>query len=194
MHGATINEFMPQLLTLRAGSKLSAVVGMRTALSSSLFLEHYLFKPVEQVVSDISGKQVSRSQLVELGNLVATERGYSQQLFILLTAVLFQAGVDWVVFTATPQVEKSIRRLGFNFVCLGEASADALDPESRKHWGTYYENCPRVIAGQVAPAMKVLIQNPQLQGLFSLYHNRIAALAGVLNHWSMLYETHSFAA
>jgi hypothetical protein len=87
----------------------AARLGMRPAASApELFLEQYLDRPVEQEIAARANCPVGRDGIVEICNLAADQRGASRHLFVLLTAVLAAASYRWIVFTATPQVEKLI--------------------------------------------------------------------------------------
>ncbi len=179
-YGANILEFMPELLSLHCAGKLSAVAGVRSALHSRLFLEQYFARPIEEEISQHADGVVDRRTIAEIGNLVATRRGSSQLLFITVTAILQKAGFDWVVFTATPQVEKSVRRLGIDLTVLGDANPAALNNTGASNWGIYYNCKPRVVAGRVSPALAALKQHNTSATVLSLYRRRVDALAKTL--------------
>ncbi len=180
VYGANILEFMPELLNLHCAGKLFAVAGVRSALNSRLFLEQYFAIPIEEQLGRLIDGPVNRRVIAEIGNLVATRRGSSQLLFITVTAILQQAGFDWVVFTATPQVEKSVRRLGIDLTVLGDANPAALNNTGASNWGVYYNCKPRVVAGRVSPALAALKQHNTSATVLSLYRRRVDALATTL--------------
>ena len=180
-YGATITEFMPKLLSLSCQDKFSAVAGVRSAQKHPLFLERYLDHPIEHLLSECCEGLVKRESVIEIGNLVATHRGSSQLLFILLTAILHQADFGWVVFTAVPQVQKILNRLGIRTYFLAQAEPTRLTLEEQQQWGKYYQSKPRVIAGNLAGGMDSLRQHPLWQSALSLYQSQVEGLSSQLN-------------
>jgi hypothetical protein len=182
IHGATIRDFMPTLITMTCEKGFSAAVGIRPAQGHTLFLEQYLAEPVEKTISRLAGHTVKRGNISEIGNLVATRRGSSQLLFLILTAVLHRTRSEWLVFTATPGVQKSIRRLGFTFYTLGDADPSLLRDSTRlEDWGRYYENRPQVVAGSLSEAMSSLYDRKIFHHLVTCYQETIDALSASIN-------------
>lgn len=176
-HGARIRDFMPRLLTLACQDHFSAAIGVRPAAAQPLFLERYLAQPIEVMLTGSAGHLVARHQVVELGNLVATQRGASQLLFLLLTAMLSRTELEWAVFTATPQVQKSVERLGIELTVLQDADPSRLSAEQLADWGSYYENQPRVVASKISSAMMNLAAHKWYTLILALFEKQIAALA-----------------
>ncbi len=193
---ARISSFMPSLLSMNRAERFEAAVGVRPAQDDSLFLETYLDKPVEQEIGTLAKRPVDRRKVIEVGNLVATAKGGSQLLFVLMTAVLDAAGFQWFVFTATPQVEKLIKRLHFCPYPLAYADAWRLDHSgldakgfncksqeaenlnsSADDWGSYYDSRPKVMAGDIAHAMAILRGRSRLARVVEQYQDEIARLA-----------------
>ena len=148
-HGANVQHFLPEMLGLYDGQdRLDAAVGIRLASSGPLFLEQYLDEPMETEVSRLAGIDVSREALVEVGNLSALSAGGARLLIIAVTWLLAARGLRWVAFTGTSSLVNSFHRLGLEPIALGQAQAERLsDPSS--NWGTYYELCPQVFAGDI---------------------------------------------
>ena len=175
-HGATIRSFMPYLLTISCGGNFSAAVGIRPAATEKLFVETYLDAPIEQYVSRVSEKNEGRNGIVEIGNLVATQGGTSQLVFILLTAVLAEAGHQWVAFTATAQVKHLLEKL--NFTCHRLAAADPSRlGASAAEWGSYYANSPQVMVIHVGEALEKIGNNRLASAALALCRPAIPALA-----------------
>lgn len=193
-YGASVTEFMPVLLSLNCGHRLSAAVGLRAAQQTGLFLEQYLDCPIEQLIGQACERPVSRAGVVEIGNLVATYRGASQLLFILLSLILAQAGFQWVAFTATAQVQKNIGRLGIRTHYLADADPRQLSPEKRQAWGSYYDSRPRVIVAEMAGNMESLQQQRLIQYLSISYRHRLSELARFINYPNDLNDTSVIAA
>ncbi len=112
-YAADIHEFFPDLLCMRCLGMLSGTAGMRTAKNRELFLEQYLEKSVETELSQLLKVDINRNSIVEIGNLVSSQRGASHLLFLLFTTVLHRAGYNWIVFTATKALYNNLIKLGF---------------------------------------------------------------------------------
>ena len=186
VYGASITEFMPNLLTMRCLGKLSAVVGLRAAGMQGLFLDSYFPRPIEQVIADKADCLINRNKVLEIGNLVATHRGSSQLLFVVLAEILKQASFEWVVVTATPQVEKSLRRLGIEIYILGDADPGLLPESSTGDWGSYYDSKPKVMAGRVCPELIEPRSGKKLAAILPFYQREVKALAANLNNQRFL--------
>jgi hypothetical protein len=193
VHAATIHDFMPVLLTMGCHGKIAAATGVRAA-AQPLFLEQYLAQPVESALRPLAGRAVERRRVAEIGNLVATQGGSSYLLFMVLTAVLQQAGFEWVVFTATPQVRKALRCLGLPTHALCDADPSRLTQSNAAEWGRYYRTKPKVVAGRVADAMDVLTQRKLYASVLSLFRNPISELAEIVCRESFQRGTYTLAA
>jgi len=193
VHGATIHDFMPVLLTMGCRGTTSAATGIRAA-SQPLFLEQYLSQPVENALRPLAGQVVTRQRVAEIGNLVATQGGSSYLLFMVLTAVLQQAGFEWVVFTATPQVRKALGCLGLPTHALCEADPSRLTLSTAAEWGRYYRSQPKVVAGRLADAMDVLTQRKLYASVLSLFQKPIRDLAEIVSRESIQSGTFTLAA
>lgn len=148
-YGADVRHFMPTLLQLEtADGTLQSAVGMRGAASGTLFLERYLDRPVEVEIAARFAVRPRRDRIVEVGNLAARGAGHARLLIVSLTELLLADGFEWVVFTGTPEVLNSFRRL--DLVPLAIAPADpARMGEELADWGTYYASRPQVMAGDI---------------------------------------------
>lgn len=182
-HRATIRYFMPTLLSLSQGNKTLAALGLQTASAQPLFLQQYLDRRIDRCIATKAKTPVHLNQIVEIGNLVATQAGASQLLFILLTQVLSLAGYEWVAFTGTPVVKKSLERFGFEFHSLGEATIDHLAPVNQLDWGSYYEQRPMVLAGNISSGIRQL-STSRWSSTLALYRDEIAALAAAVRRTS----------
>lgn len=194
VHNAEIHEYLPYLLSLSCAGNITAAAGIRPARGQMLFLERYLPGSAEQMISNVDGRRVARWGVAEIGNLAATQRGFSQLLFLLLTAVLQKTRFEWVVFTATPVVQKTLNHLGVPLHTLGKADPLALNPRERSNWGGYYDCVPHVVAGHVATGMTALSERRRHAAALAMYGDRIEAVAAELNQQRQICGTHSFAA
>lgn len=182
-YGASLAQFLPLFLTLRCSEKLSASAGVSLgATSEEFFLEQYLDTPVEKELEQLCGETVRREQLAEVGNLVATTLGASRLMFIILASILNQAGYEWMVFTATKPLLRSLQKMGFETQVIAEAKPARLDTNSNADWGSYYDNKPQVVAGRLSNAQQAV----EARNLFNLvqnfYQSEIDSLAIEVRH------------
>jgi len=145
-YSAHVNQFLPYLLSLNESDLLGAVVGIRPAGESGLFLERYLDGPVEQAISRVMRQPIDRGQVVEIGNLASALPGTASILFAILATILHRAGIRWVACTATPQVQAMLRKMHFTSHRICSAEAAALGDQADE-WGNYYASRPQVIVG-----------------------------------------------
>lgn len=151
-HGARVRHFLPNLITLGNGEHYCGAVGLAAASDGPLFAETYLDAPIEQLIAAATGEPVSRDDVLEIGNLVSTWKGSSLLLFVFLTEVIARLGHRFVLFTATREVEALLARLGYAPVVLADADPARL-PDGGTSWGSYYRRLPRVMFGDVPPAL-----------------------------------------
>lgn len=148
-YGARVRHFMPTLLQLEtAAGIVQGAVGIRAAGSETLFLERYLDRSVEAEIAGRFAIHPPRQRIVEVGNLAARGAGYARLLIVSLTELLLADGFEWVVFTGTPEVLNSFRRLGLVPLPLAPAAPSRMGDELAD-WGTYYATHPQVTAGDI---------------------------------------------
>ncbi len=173
VYGATVSEFLPFLFTTQNAEGLTSVVGCQPAATKDpLFLEAYLPQPVEQCLTGLFDDEVTRDDIIEVGNLVAGKLGASHLLFVLLAAIMDKAAYRWVVFTATEQVRQIMEKLHLQPHYLTEATAADLGDKGRD-WGQYYVSHPQVVVGDLNEAMATLRQDPMAQKLWAQYESEI---------------------
>ena len=159
-HGARTTHFADRLLGLRGGDgRWCAALGYTPGSSGPLFVEHYLDRPVEQVVAAALAEPVSRGSFAEVGNLAASADGLGRLLIALSTVHLFEQGVQHVVFTATRALSNAFTRLGVPLADIGAADPRRV-PGGEGHWGDYYRHDPRILAGRVASGLPVAGRMP----------------------------------
>ncbi len=146
-HDATVQSFMPMLLSFRDGEgALRGVIGLRGAAREPLYLEQYLEQPVEAAIAAATGRTVERREVVEVGNLAGTNCRTAMRMVALLPAHLLAAEYRWIVFTATHAVRDILQGFGAPLVELARADATRV-AAAPDRWGRYYETDPRVLAG-----------------------------------------------
>jgi hypothetical protein len=172
-YGADIQHFLPLLMTLRDQQEdLLAVLGFCHVDQNSLFLENYLSHPVEQILAAKLKQPVDRTRLVEVGNLAVAAAGGGHWLITALTAYLSTTGSEWALFTIGPVLINTFKRMGLQLIELGEAKPDCLPVEERGRWGSYYDQRPKVMAGNIAHGYQVLrIMCQQEQSMRELWMN-----------------------
>lgn len=163
-YGAIVKHYMPQLLGLRHNGVLQAVVGLRPASESPLFLEQYLDIPACTQIRQRSGIALQREQMIEVGNLAALAPGAARMLIIALTHYLAAHGFSWVVFTGTAMLLNSFQRLALSPIDLGAADPARLG-QQQAEWGSYYATRPRVMAGYIPEGLAQLNQRDAFQRL-----------------------------
>jgi hypothetical protein len=177
---ARITHFLPWLMSMHCLGHCSAVAGLRPAARSGLFLEQYLDQPVEQLLGSVIGKHIPRSELVEIGNLAASQRGASHLLFLVMTAALHKAGYKWITFTATRALRNNLDKLGFPLHKLADASPQNLDEAALAEWGRYYNSAPQVMAGSLDVAMQLINERPLMRRVLRLYRYQINLLVDAM--------------
>ena len=178
-YNAKISHFLPSFLKMSSAGSLIGAVGIQAAGSDKLFLEQYLPRRSEQIVSEFFAKPVDRHRIVEIGNLVATKRGSSYLLFIILAATLHTAGFRWMLFTATEQVKQIILKMKYSPITLCNADPSKLSDASAK-WGTYYQSNPHVMAGDLNMANEILNAHPLFVSLLEPYRHLVRSWANDL--------------
>jgi hypothetical protein len=154
-YNADINSFMPNLVSItNQKGDLKAAVGYRSAKQHSLFLEQYFSSPIEQHLSTQEGYEISRCQIVEVGNLACVTPGYARIVIIKLTQMLHSAGYEWVVFTLTKELENSFKRLNLSPQYL--ISAESVKVNTNDYWGSYYDTSPTVMYGNIKAGLSFL--------------------------------------
>jgi hypothetical protein len=177
-YGARLAEFLPIFLTLRCNQNLSASTGISPgAISQNFFLEQYLDAPIETELQQFCDEQIAREQLVEIGNLVATTRGASRLMFIILASVLNLSGFKWMVFTATKPLLSNLRKLGFETLVIADAKPSCLSNNANAAWGSYYDNQPQVVAGNLSNAQEIVDGRNIFSLVQSFYKSEIDSLA-----------------
>ena len=165
-HGTNIEHFMPRLLSLcTKRGDLIAAFGLRAAKNSPLFLETYFDQPIESILQSRLGEVVQRKEIIEVGNLSALYPGAARWLILALTAKLHDEGYKWVAFTGTSALRNGFSRLGLRPVDLGMATLEHLPLSDRANWGSYYDNVPMVMAGNIDYGYRSLLQERNLTEL-----------------------------
>lgn len=155
IHHASIRTFMPTLLVLTDSSGLlHAVAGCRVATTEPLFLEQYLSRPIEAVLTERAGERARRAQIAEIGNFAARSARTARRFMALLPYYLLDRELLWATFTATAAVRRILQNVGARCMDLGTAEG-ACVRAGADDWGRYYTNDPRVMAGYLPLARRI---------------------------------------
>lgn len=157
-YDAEVATFCPELLSLTCDDhSLCAVAGVRPAATERLYSEYYLDAEAEVFLAGKTGLgEISRTSIVEVGNLAPASIGQARWLIATLTAYLYSSGYEWVVFTAIPPIYNAFARLGLPLQIYARADIKRLPPEVRDQWGRYYEAGPVVCYGNIAQGFRQL--------------------------------------
>lgn len=148
-YGAEIRRFKPCLMSLRnQENQLVAACGFRSAALEPLFLETYLDRPIEAVLSERIGLPVNRCEIVEIGNFSVVEPGMARYLIAAIINQLHATSKQWAVCTAVPMVRNAFIKMGLDPILLGYADKNRLPPEEQAQWGSYYDRKPQIMAIQ----------------------------------------------
>ena len=143
-YAADVNVFAPLLLELRCAGSISGTVGIRPAHSATLFVEQYLDRPAEQIVSATANGTVRRADIVEVCNLAALRPGACQLITLILAASLRHAGYRFALLAGTRQLRKIMTKQNFAMRELTDADPTRLGTAAEQ-WGSYYDTCPAVL-------------------------------------------------
>ena len=166
-YNVDINNFYPQLLAIESlnhdvndNNKIKAVAGVRCASEENLFSEYYLSDNLETELNTIYKKDISRQKIVEVGNLAPANIGQMRWLIASITAYLYSAGYEYLIFTAIPTIYNSFKRMDMPVTIMAQANQDCLPDEIKQHWGPeYYSYKPIVIAGDIVKGFEVMKKN-----------------------------------
>ncbi|MEK9920114.1 MAG: thermostable hemolysin [Luminiphilus sp.] len=156
VHGAKIETCLPHLFSIRAaGESASGAVGIREMETQGGLLERYLDKPVELILSQITGNVVSRSCILEVGNLAAESIPVAVLLIAFLCDEAQRRCRSHAVFTGTQALRMALKRARVPYFTIQAADADRLGSE-RNQWGRYYNCDPQIMAVDVAAGLDTI--------------------------------------
>ncbi|WMP18726.1 thermostable hemolysin [Thiothrix lacustris] len=153
---ADISIHYPYLISVcnEAGDILAAA-GFRYAYKSPLFLEQYLATPIEQELTTLYDKPVTRRDIVEIGSLASLGSGASVFLYAALASYLAFKQVQYTVVTGTDDLYRHLKMLGLQPQKICEADQTRLQGEG-DDWGSYYATRPCVLTGSVQHGVESL--------------------------------------
>lgn len=154
---ACVTQLPERLLALTdpAGT-LVAACALTPAASQVVFSERYLAHPAELLLSQHFATNIVRSQFAEVGALACRNFSYLPILFAAIVDTARNDGFEYLLFTATQQLQRHLVRFQLPTVRLGEAPDVALPDKERPLWGDYYQHHPVVLAGQTNDGLPLL--------------------------------------
>ena len=106
-------------------------------------------------------------------------------MMVMLAMSLAEAGYEWMVFTVTEQVERLMKRLGFEPQYLVSANPDRLEGD-QSLWGSYYENNPRVMVGSLKTASEIIARDRRFSHIANQQRKNIMNISCSLRDYSRL--------
>lgn len=175
---ANVQHFMPHLLGVLLSEQWQAVLGIRFATEGRLFTEQYLTLNAEQALQQQNIK-CQRADIAEIGHLYAQSRSALMQLFVLMVQALHQLDVKQLLFSATSDLKRLLRRHGISLLELASANPECLGDKA-KDWGSYYQSQPDVCVLSVTQAAQRIQADPRLQQLIFRHWPQLHALVDTL--------------
>ena len=143
-YGARLEAFPSRIIALLDHREaILCAAGLRF-LDDGFFSERYLDAPIEDVVSAMSARAVTRSAIFEVTTLASRAPLATAEFITEIGGFGEKAGFDWSFFTLTRRLQLLVSRLGVAVSCLGEADRQRIADSER--WGTYYACQPKVYA------------------------------------------------
>ncbi len=154
-YGAELTTFPTELLAITYKTKeIISCIGMRPAATSSLYLEQYTEGTIERKVAALTGRNLDREQIVEVGTLAIRSKSTCHMMIAALAGVLIKRKEKHLVFTAVKAFRNTLTNLEIPFMRLAKASAAQLRDNS--NWGSYYNASPEVILIDIESCRVVL--------------------------------------
>ena len=163
-YDARLTTFYPLLMSIIwPDNRYAAIAGVRPAGAETLFSEHYLDAPIEELLG------VAREKIVEIGNLAPASAGQARWLICTLNAFMSGAGFTHVVFTAVPRLRNAFRRMGLPLLKHTDARPECLPAAEVREWGSYYNSRPAVYSGDIRIGerafRKLISTDPELRDI-----------------------------
>jgi hypothetical protein len=165
---ADISIHYPYLISVsNEAGEILAAAGFRYAAENPLFLEQYTATPIEQELSALYGKPVTRRDIVEIGSLASMGSGASVFLYAALASYLAFKQIQYTVVTGTHDLYRHLKVLGLQPQKVCDAAQTQLQADS-DDWGSYYATHPCVLTGSVQHGVESLQRT-----LGSVYENQM---------------------
>lgn len=159
-YGARLQSLPPRLLALQDDSgEVICAAGLRFH-DDGFFSGAYLTSPIEQMLSDISGRVIIPEEIFEVTTF-ASKSPRATAGFIESICRFGEAnGYLWSFFTLTSRLHRLIQRMGHPLAHLADADHRRIPDPTR--WGTYYASSPKVFA---MPSARLDLDLDQVRGV-----------------------------
>ncbi len=159
-YNTELEHFYPNLLSIESDQSIKAVAGVRCAADEPLFSEYYLANPLETELEMLYNRKISREYIVEVGNLAPTNVGQMRWLIASITAFLYSAGFQAIVFTAVPGVSNAFKRMNIPLQYITDAEHHKLPEDIQDKWDKqYYQAKPKVFSGDIVAGFNIMKEN-----------------------------------
>ena len=144
IYGAELGQLPRRMLVrLDAFGDVVCAAGLRTA-AEGFFSEHYLDRPIEDLLTDIVDHPVGRDAVCEVTTLVSRAPHETSEFIDDIVRCLAELDFDWSFYTLTRRLALMLRHKRLSPFDLAPALPDRV-PTPEK-WGRYYATAPRVYA------------------------------------------------
>ncbi len=123
-------------------TQIVACAGLTLTSTAPLFSEQYLDEPIEQLISRLEGKSVSRNAIVEIGSLASRKNEIGIELVEILSIIIWCLGKRYVLCTATKQLRRILSSLNLLFEPIQLSDYQRLGENVKEKWGKYYDKQP----------------------------------------------------
>lgn len=112
--------------------------------AQGFFSQVYLDKPVDRVLSGLTGRPVAADEIFEVVSMACPQSRATLPLIEAITEEGRRRGKGWGLFTATGPLMRLLTRTGVPLVALSPARPERLAHADQ--WGSYYATSPWVCA------------------------------------------------
>ncbi|ACB96183.1 thermostable hemolysin [Beijerinckia indica] len=143
-YDATIGKIAtPLIARVSSHGNILCAAGLRSE-RDGFFSEIYLEAPIESMLSAVSHRKVSRSDIFEVSSLASRAPHAIAGFIEDIVAFGEDTGFSWSFFTLTSRLSLMLERIGFALTYLGVADRRRIVDVER--WGKYYTTEPKVYA------------------------------------------------
>jgi hypothetical protein len=152
--GAALSPAFDHYVSTARQGETGALLGYLRAGEAPLFLERYLDRPIEVLVSNVLGRAVARDRIVELGNFAA---GNGIAMIELWGSAANDLGAtcEVAVATLTAPLRRMFARIGVPIREIAPALPGRLGAAADL-WGSYYDHDPIVCCGPIADGQRAI--------------------------------------
>jgi hypothetical protein len=142
---AKIKISAPKIMAVidQNGLAVSALA-IRSAFEEKLFLEQYLDRNIEEILSEKFHRKVSRKEIAEIGSLASRKKHAARFLYVALASYLKARGYKYVVATGTKYLYDYFEKAQLKPQIIAKALQSKLLDQS-VNWGSYYDSNPQVM-------------------------------------------------